>query len=71
MIKLPTVKVGGKTAFVINRHEVEDDIAVAEAISRDAARWRWLREHWNDKPGTHPVDSEDIADVEKYIDERI
>jgi len=47
MKKLPTVKIGGKTAFVIDRNHVEDDIAAAEAISRDAARYRWLRENWD------------------------
>lgn len=45
MKKLPTVKIGGKTAFVIDRTHIEDDIAAAEAISRDAARWRWLRDN--------------------------
>lgn len=44
MIKLPTVKLNGQTAFVINRHQVEDDVAVAEAICRDAARYRWIRD---------------------------
>lgn len=44
MIKLPTVKVNGQTAFVINRHQVEDDVAVAEAICADAERYRFLRD---------------------------
>lgn len=45
MNKLPTVKFNGKEVSIINRNQVEDDIAAAEAISRDAARYRWLREN--------------------------
>ena len=68
MIKLPTVKVNGQTAFVINRHQVEDDVAVAEAICRDAARWRKLIELWNG--GEIPVDELDAVLLTRYVDER-
>ena len=66
MKKLPTVKIGGKTAFVIDRTHIEDDIAVAEAISRDAARWRKFVELW-------PFDPEDwsVEQITEYLDERI
>lgn len=69
MKKLPTVKIGGKTAFVIDRTHVEDDIAAAEAISRDAARWRKLIELWSTDGDLFFND--DAVLLTRYIDERI
>lgn len=70
MKKLPTVKIGGKTSFVIDRTHIEDDIAAAEAISRDAARWRWLKENW-DTEDCEEFCSLDMSGMDKFVDERI